>query len=43
MEAVLDMAVTTVSSLSEAFSSGALVANNNTGLLQDKDNDLVEL
>jgi len=43
VEAVLDMAVTTVSSLSEAFSSGALVASDNTGLLQDKDKDLVEL
>ena len=37
MEAVLDMAVTTVSSLSEAFSSGVLVSSDNTGLLQDKD------
>ena len=31
------MAVATVSSLSEAFSSGVLVSSDNTGLLQDKD------
>lgn len=37
VEAVLDMAVATVSSLSEAFSSGVLVSSDNTGLLQDKD------
>jgi len=42
VEAVLDMAVTTVSSLSEAFSSGALVASDNAGLLLDKDRDLME-
>ncbi|KXN90836.1 Endoribonuclease YSH1 [Leucoagaricus sp. SymC.cos] len=36
VEAVLDMAVTTVSSLSEAFSSGVPVAKDDTSLTQDK-------
>jgi cleavage and polyadenylation specificity factor subunit 3 len=37
VEAVLDMAVTTASSLSEAFSSGVPVASDDGGLTQDKD------
>lgn len=36
VEAVLDMAVTTISSLSEAFSSGVPVASDDAGLTQDK-------
>lgn len=37
VEAVLDMAVTTVSSLSEAFSSGVPVASDDGGLTQGKE------
>lgn len=37
VEAILDMAVTTVSSLSEAFSSGAPVASEDTTLTREKD------
>ncbi|KAJ3560193.1 hypothetical protein NP233_g10999 [Leucocoprinus birnbaumii] len=40
VEAVLDMAVTTVSTLSEAFSSGVPVANDDTGLTLDKESGL---
>jgi cleavage and polyadenylation specificity factor subunit 3 len=34
VEAVLDMAVTTVSTLSEAFSSGVVVSGDDAGLMQ---------
>lgn len=34
VEAVLDMAVTTVSTLSEAFSSGVVVSGEDAGLMQ---------
>lgn len=37
VEAVLDMAVTTVSSLNEAFSSGIPVASDGTGLTYERD------